>query len=269
MNVVRHNDVRVQFILTQRINPVGDRVDDDLRNSRFAQPMGSGCCLIEDGVGFREGVGRRDIGRTASIEAERHECRVVEQVNVGEVATVGSHDYSLVGSAASYSQKFLVGDGPGAHPTEEWSRRGVTLLEMLVVVGIVAILLGVSYPSIAASVDSVRLATAADSAAAFLNSALNRAEQRHQVLELTIGKRRNEMVLRSADPAFRRNLELPVGVKIAEVLPASFGNEDERVFYLIPGGSAPRIGVALVNTRGARRTVRIDPITSAPEISRE
>ena len=145
--------------------------------------------------------------------------------------------------------------------------RGVTLLEMLVVVGIVAILMGVSYPSIAASIDSVRLATAADSTAAFLNSALNRAEQRHQVLELTIAKKQNSLILRSADPAFKRVLELPTGVRILEVLPG--GEEEARVFYLIPGGAAPRVGVQLVNARGAKRTVRVDPITSAPEITRE
>jgi prepilin-type N-terminal cleavage/methylation domain-containing protein len=150
------------------------------------------------------------------------------------------------------------------------STKGVTLLEMLVVVGIVAILMGVSYPSIAASVDSVRLATAADSTAAFLNSALNRAEARHQVLELTIAKKENHLLLRSADPSFRKSLELPTGVKILEILPVGFASQEEgRVFYLIPGGAAPRMGVALVNARGARRTVWIDPITSAPEIRRE
>ena len=137
---------------------------------------------------------------------------------------------------------------------------------MLVVVGIVSILMGVSYPSISASVDSVRLATAADSTAAFLNSALNRAEQRHQVLELTISKRQNQLTLRSGDPSFLRKLELPTGVRIAEILPG--GDEEARVFYLIPGGAAPRVGVQLVNARGAKRTVRVDPITGAPEIER-
>jgi len=141
---------------------------------------------------------------------------------------------------------------------------------MLVVVGIVAILMGVSYPSIAASIDSVRLATAADSTAAFLNSAINRAEQRHQVLELTIGKRQNQLALRSADPTFKRTLEMPTGVRIAAILPANLiGEEEARIFYLIPGGAAPRVGVALVNARGAKRTVRVDPITGAPEIGRE
>ena len=133
-------------------------------------------------------------------------------------------------------------------------------------VGIVSILMGVSYPSISASVDSVRLATAADSTAAFLNSALNRAEQRHQVLELTISKRQNQLTLRSGDPSFLRKLELPTGIRIAEILPG--GDEEGRVFYLIPGGAAPRVGVQLVNARGAKRTVRVDPITGAPEIER-
>ncbi len=139
---------------------------------------------------------------------------------------------------------------------------------MLVVVGMVAILLGVSYPSIAASVDSVRLATAADEAAAFLNSALNRAEQRHQVLELTIEKKTTAMTLRSANPAFKKTLELPAGVRVAEILPQGLADEESRVIYLLPGGAAPRLGVQLVNARGGKRTVRIDPITSAPEIER-
>ena len=151
------------------------------------------------------------------------------------------------------------------HQAVSSARKGVTLLEMLVVVGIVAILMGVSYPSIASSIDSVRLATAADSTAAFLNSAINRAEQRHQVLELTIAKRPSQLKLRSADPTFLRQLDLPTGVKIAEILP---GDDEARVFYLIPGGAAPRIGIALVNARGAKRTVRVDPITGAPEIQR-
>jgi hypothetical protein len=90
------------------------------------------------------------------------------------------------------------------------------------------------------------------------------------VLELTIGMRQNQLALRSADPAFKRTLEMPTGVRIAAILPANLiGEEEARVFYLIPGGAAPRVGVALVNARGAKRTVRVDPITGAPEIGRE
>ena len=198
------------------------------------------------------------------MQAEGDEGWMVEEMNVGEVAAVEGHGYLVVRSRRDYSHLFFRLPWAGRRPTP--LRRGVTLLEMLVVVGIVSILMGVSYPSISASVDSVRLATAADSTAAFLNSALNRAEQRHQILELTISKRQNQLTLRSGDPSFLRKLELPTGVRIAEILPG--GDEEARVFYLIPGGAAPRVGVQLVNARGAKRTVRVDPITGAPEIER-
>ena len=210
-------------------------------------------------------------GQTA-VEAQSDNNRVAHEVKMGQVTTVESHGYLRVGFQRGSSHIFfrekdlMRKTGRGARPT----RRGVTLLEMLVVVAIVAIMMGVSYPSISASVDSVRLATAADSTAAFLNSALNRAEQRHQVLELTIAKKQNQIALRSADPTFLRKLELPSGIRIGEVLPTIFAGEEEaRVFYLIPGGAAPRVGVQLVNIRGAKRTVRVDPITGAPEIVRE
>ena len=39
-----------------------------------------------------------------------------------------------------------------------------------------------------------------------------------------------------------------------------------RSFLLMPGGVPPRIGVQLRNRRGARRIVRIDPITGVPQI---
>ncbi len=267
---------------------------------RFVQD----CVGFLEGLRVLEG---NQTGRKASVEAKRDEGWVVQEMNVGELAAVESHGYLLVRSRRDNSHLFFrwlrAGQGafvgwvpwpaleflppksesPGEGGKGRWAaadlfrwprtgqgarptKSGVTLLEMLVVVGIVSILMGVSYPSISASVDSVRLATAADSTAAFLNSALNRAEQRHQVLELTISKRQNQLTLRSGDPSFLRKLELPTGIRIAEILPG--GDEEGRVFYLIPGGAAPRVGVQLVNARGAKRTVRVDPITGAPEIVR-
>lgn len=263
--MVGHHDKGVRVELTQIVGVIVDGVDHEAGDLRLLQPVRAGHRLVQNGVGYFEScIGWHAAGGDASVQAEGDEGWMVEEMNVGEVAAVEGHGYLLVRSRRDYSHLFFrrLPAGQGA-PT----RKGVTLLEMLVVVGIVSILMGVSYPSIAASVDSVRLATAADSTAAFLNSALNRAEQRHQVLELTIAKRQNQITLRSGDPRFVRKLEFPAGVRIAEILPA--GDEDARVFYLIPGGAAPRVGVQLVNARGAKRTVRVDPITGAPEIGRE
>ena len=267
MHMVGHYDERVRVKVLQLKGVVVDCVDHDASDGGLPKPIRSRCGFVQDCVGFLKGLRileGNQTDRKASVQAKRNEGWVVEDMNVRELAAVESHGYLLVGSQRDYSHLFFrcLRTGQGARPTE----RGVTLLEMLVVVGIVSILMGVSYPSIAASVDSVRLATAADSTAAFLNSALNRAEQRHQVLELTISKRQNQLILRSGDPSFLRKLELPTGVRIAEILPTA--DEEARVFYLIPGGAAPRVGVQLVNARGAKRTVRVDPITGAPEIER-
>lgn len=251
--MVGHDDEGMKLEMHQHCSVVVDSLHDDAGDDWFAQPLRS--------------RGRAAFGFSgkAAVKAESNKSCVVEEMNVGKSAPVKGHGYSIVDFRCHYSHVFCEQKraGQGARPTE----KGVTLLEMLVVVGIVAILLGVSYPSIAASIDAVRLATAADSTAAFLNSALNRAEQRHQVLELTIARSKNELSLRSADPTFLRKLEYPAGVKIAQILP---GGEDElRVFYLIPGGASPRVGVQLANARGAKRTVRVNPITGAPEVERE
>ena len=297
MHMVGHHDKRMRVEVLQLKGIVVDCVDHDASDHGLAKPIWARCGFVQDCLGFLKGLRileGNQAGGKASVQAEGDEGRVVEEMNVGEVAAVEGHAYLLVGSHRDYSHicfrlprtGYSVGRVPWPalgldqrrSECRHWfrwlpagqgapTRKGVTLLEMLVVVGIVSILMGVSYPSIAASVDSVRLATAADSTAAFLNSALNRAEQRHQVLELTIAKRQNQITLRSGDPRFVRKLEFPAGVRIAEILPA--GDEDARVFYLIPGGAAPRVGVQLVNARGAKRTVRVDPITGAPEIGRE
>src|SRR5215472_15299868 len=63
---------------------------------------------------------------------------------------------------------------------------GVTLIEMMVVVAIVALIAAIAYPSAAAGIESARLVSATDSVAAFLNGAVNRVERRQQAVALTI-----------------------------------------------------------------------------------
>ena len=146
---------------------------------------------------------------------------------------------------------------------------GVTLLEMLVVVSIIAVLLSISYPSFASGMDSIRLATAADSVAAFLNAAADRAERKHVVVEVHINKRRGELELRTPEPNSLKKMKLPDGIAIREILPRlTVAEEESRNIYLYPGGTVPRIGVELATKKGAKRVVRIDPITGAPEIKR-
>lgn len=148
------------------------------------------------------------------------------------------------------------------------SQRGVTLLELLVVVSIIAVMVGITFPSVATGLDSIRLSGAADNVAAFLGSAVNRTERNELMMELTVSKAENSLYIR-AIPNFEKRLVLPDGIAIAAVLPeVPLDPAVPRQFLLYPGGAPPRIGVQIVNRRGARRIVSLDPVTGVAQIER-
>jgi prepilin-type N-terminal cleavage/methylation domain-containing protein len=147
------------------------------------------------------------------------------------------------------------------------SERGVTLIEMLIVVTLIAIMVGIAFPAVGAGVDSLRMTSAADGVAAFLQTAVNRTERHQQMMELSISRTDNAMVVQS--PEFERRYKLPEGVAIAEILPAEPIDPNlPRRYLLYPGGAPPRIAVRLVNQRGAERIVSLDPVTGIPQIER-
>ncbi len=158
---------------------------------------------------------------------------------------------------------------PAAATRQLGAAAGVTLIEMIVVVAIIAIMAAIMFPSATSGIDSIRLASAADSTAAFLSSAVNRVERRQVMIELTVSKPENALYIRAV-PNFERRFELPDGIVIVGVLP-ELQNDDNsapRRFLMFPGGSPPRVGVRIMNRRGGQRMVSLDPITGVPVIER-
>jgi prepilin-type N-terminal cleavage/methylation domain-containing protein len=146
-------------------------------------------------------------------------------------------------------------------------RRGVTLIEMLIVVTIIGLIAGVSFPAVSSGLDSLRIASASDSLVSFLNAGLNRAERRQEAVEVAISTHDGTVTLTSN--SLSRRLEMPSGVKIEQVLPRlPEETGGPRLFLLVPGGAVPRIGIGIVNQRGVRRIVRVNPMTGVPEIER-
>ena len=144
---------------------------------------------------------------------------------------------------------------------------GVTLIEMLVVVALIGIMVGVSFPAFTSGIESLRLNQATTSVANFLNTGLDRAERRQQAVEILISRTQNFLEMRSAEPGFYRRLDLPDGVSITHILPEVMeGVETSRSFLLYPGGTVPRIGVEMINRRNVEKIVRIDPITGVPQV---
>jgi prepilin-type N-terminal cleavage/methylation domain-containing protein len=147
------------------------------------------------------------------------------------------------------------------------STAGITLIEMMVVLAIIGFMVAISAPSLIAGLDSVRMASATDSIASFLNAAVNRAERRQQPIEIVISPKENRMVLYSNEPGYTRELQMPTGILLETVVPAEAAGPDGLCrLILLPGASVPGIGVQVASTRGGKRIVRLDPMTGYPRV---
>jgi prepilin-type N-terminal cleavage/methylation domain-containing protein len=157
-----------------------------------------------------------------------------------------------------------------AGKTSRPASSGVTLIEMLVVVGLISIMVGISYPAITSGIESLRLNAATNGVVSFLDYGLSRAERRQQTVLITISKAENSVEMRSSEPGFYRKLEMPEGVSIVQVFPQMPENSDpdlKRDFLLYPGGTVPPLGLQLINRRSVQRVVQVDPITGVPRIT--
>ena len=151
---------------------------------------------------------------------------------------------------------------PGAKSTEA----GVTLIELLIVTTIIALLAGLTFPSIASGLDTLRLRSSSDAIVGFLNIALERADRRQQAVEIQILPKENALLARSADLGFVSRLDIVEPIHITAVFPqAQVDPGDPRRFLLYPGGAVPRIGIEISNKEGRKRKVFVDPITGIPQ----
>jgi hypothetical protein len=140
---------------------------------------------------------------------------------------------------------------------------------MLVVVMLISLLVGVSYPALTSGIDSLRLNAATNGLVSFMNAGLSRAERRQEMVAITVSKLDNSIQMQSAEPGFFRRMQLPEGISIVQILPLL--PEDPgaaRTFLLYPGGTVPPIGVQLINRRNVERVVRVDPITGVPRVEK-
>ena len=142
------------------------------------------------------------------------------------------------------------------------STRGVTLLEMLIVVAIIAVIASISFPSLTAGIAGVRLSSSAGDVASFLTASMSDVERHEQASAIEIIPKDNRLATFTAASGDKpvRVYQTPTGV--------SLEGDESRRYLLFPGGAFPRISVVLRNEKGARRSVEIDPVTAVPQIRR-
>jgi len=137
---------------------------------------------------------------------------------------------------------------------------GVTLIELLIAMAIIALVVSVSAPALTTGLAGVRLSAASGEAATFLTRTMNNVERREQPAAIVISPADNALEAFTAESGAKpaNELKLPQGVSIE-------GDEPRR-FVLYPGGAFPRIAIVLRNEKGARRSIEVDPITAVPKI---
>lgn len=139
-------------------------------------------------------------------------------------------------------------------------KRGVSLLEMMIVVSIIGAIAAISFPALTSGLAGVRLASSAAEVASFLTSTMNSVErhERPEAILISPKLKRLDVFTSASGEKPSRTWKTPEGISLE-------GEEPHR-YFLFPGGSFPRIAVILRNEKGSRRSVEVDPITAVPHI---
>jgi len=151
--------------------------------------------------------------------------------------------------------------------------RGVTLLEMLVVIALASILLAVVFPSVGAGLRTLELRSAAQRLAASARYARQQAVHRQRFYELEVDAEAGSVSVIDFAGESRRGFELPATVRVERILPEDLRLQARvgplpRRFVFSPDGSAPAFEIVLSNER-RRAVVTSNALTGSPKVAEE
>ena len=138
------------------------------------------------------------------------------------------------------------------------SSRGITLIELMVVMGIIALMVSISYPTLTRGLDGIQLKTSVGQAGAFFNSVRQAADRRQQPVQLTVDPEQNRLIAVAVDGGWDDQLVFDGRIRVAfPAQPASL--------ILYPGHPAPRFRLLLANESGGRDGLQVNVFTGVPE----
>ena len=138
------------------------------------------------------------------------------------------------------------------------TERGITLIELLVAMAIVALMVSISYPTMTRGLDGIRLKTAVDRAGTFFNAARQAADRRQRPVQFTVDPERNQLTTLSADGSWEDHLVLDERTKVA------FPSKVQSLI-LYPGDPPPEFRLFLKAPDGTGAGLKINVFTGVPE----
>ena len=145
----------------------------------------------------------------------------------------------------------------GERRTEN-GQRGITLIELLIVMSIVSLMLGIAYPNVTAGLDGIRLKTTIDRAASFWAEARQRADRYQEVVQVTIDPKKRELRAESAHSDWDAGLAFAEALLIAEP-------KEQSAYMLYPGSPSPQFSLVLETVGGGRSGLKVNILTGLPE----
>ena len=146
----------------------------------------------------------------------------------------------------------------GSTSRRHGSTSGITLIEMLVVVGIVSIVLAIAFPNVTSGLDGIRLKTAVDRVGSFWSAARQRADRFQTPVQVTVDPRKNELRAASVANDWSASFDLSNRLHVA-------GLEEPQRYLLYPGAPSPDFRLLLESESGGQAGIKVNVFTGVPE----
>lgn len=135
---------------------------------------------------------------------------------------------------------------------------GITLVELLVALTIIAVILAIAWPNLTTGIDGIRLRTTVDNIAVFFTEARNVSDRLQTPVQITVLPEENQLHAVTIDGAWRNIYELPDRIHI--LVPREPG-----AVILYPGSPTPGLRLLLEAEHGPQTGLRFNIFTGVAE----
>ena len=138
------------------------------------------------------------------------------------------------------------------------STSGITLIEMLIVVGIVALVMAIAFPNVTSGLDGIRLKTTVDRVGSFWSTARQRADRFQIPVQVTVDPEANELRAAAVSNDWNTSFDLTNRIHVV-------GFEEPRRYLIYPGTPSPAFALMLGSESGGQAGIKINVFTGVPE----